>query len=76
MFAGRRRAGRALPTMRQVRVRRLPVVVPGGAVAGIVSINDILLAAGADKAVGSEEVVATLQAICAPQRPRHQVTAA
>jgi CBS domain-containing protein len=66
----------ALATMKQARVRRLPVVGPGGAVVGILSMNDVLLAAGAGKAVGAEEVVATLQAICAHQELLQQVSAA
>ena len=40
----------ALATMRQHRVRRLPVEGFGGTVMGIISMNDILLAAGARKA--------------------------
>ena len=55
----------ALATLKQARVRRLPVVGPDGSVVGILSVNDILLAAGPGKAVGNEEVVETLQAICA-----------
>jgi CBS domain-containing protein len=55
----------ALATMRQARVRRLPVMGFGGTVLGMLSMNDILLAAAAGKDVGSEDVVQTLQAICA-----------
>lgn len=55
----------ALATMKQHRVRRLPVVGFGGTVLGLLSMNDIVLAAGADKPVRSDEVVDTLQAICA-----------
>ncbi|RPH60395.1 MAG: CBS domain-containing protein, partial [Acidobacteria bacterium] len=55
----------ALATLKQARVRRLPVVGPDGSVVGILSVNDILLAAGPGKAVGNEEVFETLQAICA-----------
>lgn len=54
----------ALDTMRAQRVRRLPVT-EGGALAGILSINDLVLAAGADKPVRNDEVVDTLKAICA-----------
>jgi CBS domain-containing protein len=46
------------------RVRRLPVT-QDGAVVGVISVNDLVLAAGADRAVRNEEVVATLKAICA-----------
>jgi CBS domain-containing protein len=65
----------ALATMRQARVRRLPVVGFGGTVLGILSINDILLAAGAGKEVGNEDVVQTLQAICARHHPVPHVVA-
>ena len=41
----------ALALMRQAIVRRLPVVGFGGTVLGIVSLNDILLAAGPDQGV-------------------------
>jgi CBS domain-containing protein len=66
----------ALATMRQARVRRLPVVGFGGTVLGILSMNDILLAAGAGKEVASEDVVQTLQAICAHHHPVPHVIAA
>lgn len=66
----------ALATMRQARVRRLPVSGFGGTVLGILSINDILLAAGAGKEVGSEDVVTTLQEICAHHHPVPHVVAA
>jgi CBS domain-containing protein len=64
-----------LATMRHSRVRRLPVVGFGGAVLGILSMNDIVLAAGAGK-VASEDVVQTLQAICAHHHPVPHVVAA
>jgi CBS domain-containing protein len=66
----------ALATMKQHRVRRLPVEGFGGTVAGIVSMNDILLAAGPRKAVRNDEVVDTFQAICAHHHPTPHVTAA
>jgi CBS domain-containing protein len=66
----------ALTTMKQARVRRLPVLGFGGTVLGILSMNDILLAAGAGKEVGSDEVVQTLQAICAHHHPVPHVVAA
>ena len=58
----------ALATMKQARVRRLPVVDAEGRLLGIVSINDIVLAAGRRKPVRNEDVVDALQAICAPHR--------
>ena len=58
----------ALATMKQAGVRRLPVVDAEGRLLGIVSINDIVLAAGRGKPVRNEDVVDALQAICAPHR--------
>jgi CBS domain-containing protein len=66
----------ALDTMRTTRVRRLPVVGFGGTVLGILSMNDVLLAAGAGKDVDSEDVVRTLKAICANHHPVRHVVAA
>jgi CBS domain-containing protein len=66
----------ALATMKQARVRRLPVVGFGGTVLGIVSMNDIVLAAGASAPVRSTEVVEALQAICAHHHPVPHVVAA
>jgi signal-transduction protein with cAMP-binding, CBS, and nucleotidyltransferase domain len=54
----------ALDTMASQRVRRLPVT-ENGALVGIISMNDLVLAAGADKTVRNDEVVAALKAICA-----------
>jgi CBS domain-containing protein len=66
----------ALATMKQHRVRRLPVEGFGGMVLGIVSMNDLLLAAGANKPVRDAEIVDTFQAICAHHQPVPHVTAA
>jgi CBS domain-containing protein len=66
----------ALETMKQHRIRRLPVEGFNGAVAGILSMNDIVLAAGARKPVRSDEVVEALQAICAHRHATAHVTAA
>jgi len=65
----------ALATMKQHHVRRLPVEGFGGAVAGIISMNDILLAAG-KKGVGNADIIDTFQAICAHHYPVAHVTAA
>jgi CBS domain-containing protein len=65
-----------LAKMKQERVRRLPVLGFGNTVLGILSMNDILLAAGAGKELGSEDVVQTLQAICAHHHPVPHVVAA
>lgn len=61
--------------MRHHRIRRLPVEGFGGTVAGIVSMNDLLLAAGRGRALRNEAIVDTLQAISAHQPIAH-VTAA
>jgi CBS domain-containing protein len=66
----------ALATMKEHRVRRLPVQGFGGTVLGIVSVNDILLAAGARKQVRTDEVVDALQAICAHHHPAPHIAAA
>lgn len=66
----------ALETMKQHHVRRLPVEGFGHTVVGIVSMNDILLAAGPRKTVRNDEVVDTFQAICAHHHPTPHVTAA
>jgi CBS domain-containing protein len=66
----------ALAAMKQARVRRLPVVGFGGIVLGMLSMNDILLAAGSDKPVHNEEVVDTLRAICGHHHPAPHLIAA
>jgi len=66
----------ALAAMKQFRVRRLPVEGFGGTVSGIISMNDILLAAGPRKPVRNDEVVDTFQEICAHHHPTPHVTAA
>jgi CBS domain-containing protein len=56
----------ALETMRRRRVRRLPVVDDQGLLKGILSLNDIVLHAGAAKrdAPSAGDVLNTMQAIC------------
>ena len=66
----------ALATMKHRHVRRLPVEGFGRTIAGIVSMNDILLAAGPRKPVRADEVVDTLQAICAHHHPTPHIAAA
>jgi CBS domain-containing protein len=66
----------ALATMRHVRVRRLPVVGFGNSLLGVLSLNDIVMAAGKSDAVSYEDVVQTLQAICAQHHPAPHVVAA
>jgi CBS domain-containing protein len=60
--------GAALMTMKNQRVRRLPVIHPDGRLAGIVSMNDIVLHAGsASKSTGipADDVLEVLRSICA-----------
>jgi CBS domain-containing protein len=54
----------ALTIMQERRVRRLPVVADGSLV-GIISLNDLALAAGAGKPVRNEEIVDTFKSVCA-----------
>ncbi|MGH9928300.1 MAG: CBS domain-containing protein [Pyrinomonadaceae bacterium] len=57
----------ALQTMREHKVRRLPVVNPEGELAGILSINDIVLKArgrNGKARINYADVVETYQAIC------------
>ena len=66
----------ALALMKQGLVRRLPVVGFGGSVLGILSMNDIVLVAGENESVSSEDVVDALKTICAHHRPAPHVIAA
>jgi CBS domain-containing protein len=66
----------ALATMKQHGVRRLPVAGFGGTVMGIVSMNDILLAAGPKQAVRDAEVTDAFRSICAHQHSVPHVSAA
>lgn len=66
----------ALGKMRAHRVRRLPVIGFGNTLMGVVSMNDLILAAGSNRPVRSDEVVETLKDICAHHQPLVHVTAA
>jgi CBS domain-containing protein len=68
--------GAALATMKEHRVRRLPVEGFGGAILGVVSISDIVRAAGPRKGIRSQQIVETLQAICSTHEVTPHVTAA
>jgi CBS domain-containing protein len=65
----------ALGAMKHARVRRLPVVGFGNTVVGVLSMNDILLAAGADRSIRADDVVETMQAICGHHVPAPQIVA-
>jgi CBS domain-containing protein len=59
----------ALKTMRRERVRRLPVIGADGKLAGILSINDVVLRADVGKGrqapeISYEDVVGTFKAVC------------
>ena len=59
----------ALQVMQQHQIRRLPVINPEGELAGILSMNDIVLHAkapdnAAEDAIDYSDVVKTYQAIC------------
>jgi CBS domain-containing protein len=66
----------ALATMKQHCVRRLPVEGFGGTVMGVISMNDILLAAGPRKPVRDADVADTLRTICAHHHPAPHIAAA
>ena len=59
----------ALALMRQHHVRRLPVTTDQGILHGIISLDDITLAAGTRDTVEGAEIVTTLKAIVAPRLP-------
>ena len=59
----------ALKAMREHRVRRLPVTAADGTLLGIVSINDILLAAGGKADVSAADVLDTFKVICGHRPP-------
>lgn len=66
----------ALTLMKQALVRRLPVVGFGNTLLGIVSMNDIVLAADVDDTITSEDVLDALKAICGHHHPAPHVIAA
>jgi CBS domain-containing protein len=57
--------GSALKTMRRERVRRLPVIGKDGKLAGLLSINDVVLHAGEARGeIPYEDVMSTFKAVC------------
>jgi CBS domain-containing protein len=59
----------ALKTMRREKVRRLPVIGKGGKLAGILSINDIVLRAGEGRGkqapeIPYDDVMSAFKAVC------------
>jgi CBS domain-containing protein len=67
----------ALAVMKRHKVRRLPVIGQDGRLAGIVSINDVVLHATAGKGteLSAEDVVATMKSICAHSATRVAMSA-
>ena len=65
-----------LAAMKQHRIRRLPVEGFGGVVSGIISMNDIVLAAGSRKGVRDGDVGDALRSICAHHHPVPRIAAA
>jgi CBS domain-containing protein len=65
-----------LHTMKTRAVRRLPVIGFGGTVLGILSMNDVVLSAGAERPVRNEDVVETLHGICGHHHALPQIVAA
>jgi CBS domain-containing protein len=59
----------ALNAMKAHRVRRLPVTSEEGILHGIISLDDIALAAGSRETVSAAEVISAMKAIYAPPLP-------
>jgi CBS domain-containing protein len=66
----------ALEAMKAHRVRRLPVVDVEGKLVGVISMNDLVLAAGPSAPVRNDEVVDALKGICAHHLPTPYVVTA
>lgn len=54
----------ALAEMKEAKVRRLPVLTDDGRLAGVVSINDLILGSDHPGGPAAREIVATMAAIC------------
>jgi len=65
---------KALATMKQFQVRRLPVLAADGTLKGVVSMNDIVLASQQKEGPAAADIVSTLSAICA-HRPANVAAA-
>lgn len=65
----------ALAAMKQFRVRRLPVVGADGTLKGVISMNDIVLAADKRQGPAAGDIVTTLASICGHRPARATVAA-
>lgn len=69
----------ALSIMQSGQIHRLPVVDADGSLQGILSMDDLVLAAGSKKtkssSVSFDQVMTTLKHICAPVKQSHRVAA-
>jgi CBS domain-containing protein len=65
-----------LATMKRHRVRRLPVAGFAGTVLGVISLDDLALAAGPARAVADSAVLDTLQALRSHHHAAPQIAAA
>ena len=54
-----------LAMMKDFRIRRVPVIDANGRLQGVISLNDIVLAATGKRGPRASEVVSTMAAICA-----------
>lgn len=64
-----------LATMRRHRVRRVPVEGFGGTVLGVISVDDLAMAAGGAQMVADRAVIDTLQAVRGEHHLARQIAA-
>jgi CBS domain-containing protein len=55
---------KALATMKQFQVRRLPVTATDGTLKGVISMNDVVLASQQKEGPSSADIISTLATIC------------
>jgi CBS domain-containing protein len=66
----------ALKTMRREKVRRLPIIGKDGRLAGILSINDVVLHAGEARGeIPYDDVMSTFKAVCKHSKTYQAVVA-
>jgi CBS domain-containing protein len=64
----------ALATMKEYKVRRLPVVNEHGQLLGVISMNDVVLASAQKRQPSTAEVVSAIAAICAHRTAEGRAT--